>query len=315
MSPVSAYRVKVFGARADTGNPAVVVLDSGDAADTVLQALAARAAVPDTAFVWPPSADAAEPARLKIRWFTPTTEVGLCGHATLAAARVLRERAPAGAGRDRIEFQSAKARLVVTQEGERSWLELPVPTNVPFDGSRKAIVDALQIWGSETELKLPLELTPERDVIIPLSEAADLGAIEPEWDQLSRLGQEWKVRGFCLLSRQKREPSSNFSVRFFAPHYGIPEDPATGSVAGPLALYALAHGWAKRDGPHRTAMGGCQGGEEHLPPDLNVTRLRFEQGDALNIPCRLQVELTFEGERPVRLRVGGLTSTPSPLTL
>jgi len=283
MSPREVHRVKVFGAQAGGGNPAVVVLDGDDLTDADRQALATKAAVPDTAFVRP------DGAQFAIRWFTPATEVGLCGHATLAAARVLRERMPAGAGRDRIEFQSATSRLIVTQEGDVSWLELPVPANVPFDGSRNAIVEALQIWGSETELKLPLELTPERDVIIPLSEAADLNAIEPEFDQLAELGREFQVRGFCLLSRQKRDTTSNFSVRFFAPHIGIPEDPATGSVAGPLALYTLAHGWAK---------------------PAPVVTLRFEQGDAVNVPCRLQVEITYEGERPVRLRVGGLTSPP-----
>jgi PhzF family phenazine biosynthesis protein len=291
MNTVEAYRVRVFGARPETGSPAAVVLNSGDLSDNQLQALAAKAAVPDTAFVWP---DTTDPARFKIRWFTPTTEVTLCGHATLAAARVLRETAPAGTNRDRIEFQSANARLVVTQEGEHSWLELPVPTNVPFAGSRNAIVEALQIWGSETELKFPLELTPERDVIIPLSEAADLYGVEPEMNQLAELGREFQVRGFCLLGRQKKEATSNFSLRFFAPHVGIAEDPATGSVVGPLALYTVRHGWVK---------------------PASVVNLRFEQGDALNIPCRLQVEITYEGGQPTRLRVGGLTSVPIPQAL
>jgi len=291
-SPLEAYRVKVFGAQPETGSPAVVVLDSGGWSDEVLQALAAKAAVPDTAFISP---DPVNPGRFTIRWFTPTMEVGLCGHATLAAARVLHERMLAGSGRDHTEFQSAKARLVVRQEGELSWLELPVPTNTIFEGSRDPIVEALQMWGSETELKLPLELTPERDVIIPLSEAADLGAIEPEWDRLSQLGHELKIRGICLLSRQKRDKSSHFSSRFFAPHCGIPEDPATGSVHGPLALYMLKHGWAART--------------------ENPLRLIGEQGDTMGIPCRLHVEITYEGERPARLRVGGLTSAPVPLQL
>jgi PhzF family phenazine biosynthesis protein len=291
-NPLEAYRVKVFGTQPDTGSPAVVVLDCGGWSDEVLQALAAKAAVPDTAFVSP---DPVNPGLFTIRWFTPTMEVGLCGHATLAAARVLRERMLAGSGRDSTEFQSAKTRLVVKQEGELSWLQLPVPTNTIYAGSRNPIVEALQMWGSETELKLPLELSPERDVIIPLSEAADLGAIEPEWDRLSQLGHELKIRGICLLSRQKRETSSHFSSRCFAPHCGIPEDPATGSVHGPLALYMLNHGWASRT--------------------ENPVRLIGEQGDAMGIPCRLHVEITYEGEKPSRLRVGGLTSTPSPVTL
>jgi PhzF family phenazine biosynthesis protein len=287
MSPLEAYRVRVFGAQPGTGNPAVVVLDCGGWADEVLQALAAKAAVPDTAFL---ATDPVNPGRLTIRWFTPTTEVGLCGHATLAAARVIQEKTR----HDQVEFHSAKDRLVVTRDGELNWLQLPVPANGSFDGSRNAIAEALQIWGSETELKLPLALTPERDVIIPLSEAADLYAIEPEMEQLAQLGREFQVRGFCLLSRQKRDNTSHFSLRFFAPQTGIPEDPATGSAVGPLALYALTHGWAKRE---------------------PIVRLRFEQGDAVNIPCRLQVEITHEGERPVRLKVGGLTSAPAPVTL
>jgi PhzF family phenazine biosynthesis protein len=292
MNPVTAFQVRVFGKNPDTGNSAVVVTDAQQLSDDQLQALATKAAVPDTAFVWP---DATEPNRFHIRWFTPAQEVTLCGHATLAAARVLRETLPAGAGNGRIEFQSAKARLTVTQEESLSWLELPVPTNTIFEGSRNPFVEAFQIWGSETELKLPLELTPERDLIIPLSLAADLGAIEPEWDQLARLGRELKIRGICLLGRQKREKSSHFSSRFFAPHCGIPEDPATGSVQGPLALYMLKHGWASRT--------------------ENPVRMIGEQGDAMGIPCRLHVEITYEGDTPSRLRVGGLTSTPIPLAL
>jgi len=287
MSPLEAYRVTVFGKQPGTGNPAVVVLDSGGWSDEVLQAVAAKAAVPDTAFL---ATDPVNSGRLTIRWFTPTTEVGLCGHATLAAARVIQEKTR----QDQVEFHSAKARLLVTREGDLNWLELPVPANGPFDGSRNAIAEALQIWGSETELKLPLALTPERDVIIPLSEAADLYAIEPEMDQLAQLGRELHVRGFCLLSRQKRDAASHFSLRFFAPQTGIPEDPATGSVVGPLALYALTHGWATWE---------------------PIVRLRFEQGDAMNLPCRLQVEMTSEGDRPVRLRVGGPTSAPAPVVL
>jgi PhzF family phenazine biosynthesis protein len=285
MTAATAYRLQVFGAHAENGNPAVVIVRSDELSKAAMQALATKAAVSDTAFVRPE----ATPNHFRIRWFTPTTEVALCGHATLAAARVLREQHLADGERP-IEFHYASGRLVVTQEGERSWLELPLPANTIFDGSRNPIVEVLQIWGSETELKLPLELTPEQDLIIPLSLAADLNAIEPQFDLLASIGRELKVRGFALLSRKKRETASHFALRFFAPHYGIPEDPATGSVVGPLALYALKHGWATRNG--------------------NPTRLRFEQGDAIGRPCRLEVEITDDGSGPARLRVGGLTSAP-----
>jgi PhzF family phenazine biosynthesis protein len=283
---IPAFRVMVFGARPETGNPAVVVLGAEERVES-MQAPATQAAVSDTAFVWPE----ATLNHFRIRWFTPATEVTLCGHATLAAARVLREQKLVE-GDQPIEFHSDTGRLIVTQEGEVSWLELSVPTSTEYTGSRNPIVEAFQIWGSETELKLPLELTPERDLIIPLSLAADLQAIEPQFDQLATLGRELNIRGFALLSRQKREAASHFALRFFAPHYGIPEDPATGSVVGPLALYALQHGWAK---------------------PAPVVKLIFEQGDAIGRPCRLEVEIT--GNPPTRLRVGGLTSQPIPHAL
>jgi PhzF family phenazine biosynthesis protein len=278
----TAYRVNVFGAQPETGNPAVVVVGADERPES-MQALAAKAAVSDTAFVWPAEA----PHRFRIRWFTPTTEVTLCGHATLAAARVIRETGAIDP-QQAVEFQSARDRLIVTQEGELGWLELPLPTLTTVDLPRKTIANALQIWDSETDFKFPLVVTPERDLIIPLSEAGEIYQIEPDQELLAQLGREYNVRGFCLLGRQKRDAASHFSLRFFAPHYGIPEDPATGSVVGPLALYALKHGWAK-------------GGSDPI-------RLRFEQGDAIGRPCRLLVEIT--GDPPTRLRVGGLTSAP-----
>ena len=281
---ITAYRVEVFGAKADKGNPAVVVLGAEERPE-LLQAIATKAAVSDTAFIWPDPTS----SRVKIRWFTPKAETTLCGHATLAAARVLRE---SDAASPLIEFESARDRLIVTHEGGLDWLTLPPPVIEPLDRPRQSIADALQIWGSETELKLPTELTPERDLIIPLSLAADLYHIEPDFELLAKLGREWNVRGFCLLDRKHRDPDVNFAIRFFAPHYGIPEDPATGSVVGPLALYAVKHGWAaKSDSP---------------------LRLQFEQGAGLGRPCRLHVEFAGPG---MPVLVGGLTSVPAAMTL
>jgi len=284
MTASAAYRLEVFGARAELGNPAVVVLETPESTD-LMQAIAAKAAVSDTAFVWPGPA----PSQFRIRWFTPAAETTLCGHATLAAARLLRERYALDE-RQPIVFYGKGAPLTVTREGGLDWLALPTAANQAVDWPRNPIVEALQIWGSETELKLPLELTPEQDLIIPLSEAADIYQIEPDMEQLAALGRGLHMRGFCLVSRQHRDKAANFSLRFFAPHFGIPEDPATGSAVGPLARYAIAHGWVKQP--------------------ASPVRLLFEQGDVTGRSCRLHVELTGD-----RLRVGGLTSAPASVAL
>jgi PhzF family phenazine biosynthesis protein len=103
--------------------------------------------------------------------------------------------------------------------------------------------------------------------------------------RLASLGRERKVRGFCLASRETFERDSLTASRFFAPHYGIPEDPVTGSVHASLGIWLWEAGLLTVTG--------------------DVAAFKAEQGDFVGRPGRLRVELHLTGGQPARVRVGG----------
>ncbi|MBI3029395.1 MAG: PhzF family phenazine biosynthesis protein [Candidatus Rokubacteria bacterium] len=114
-------------------------------------------------------------------------------------------------------------------------------------------------------------------------------SLAPDLTRLARLGEERRIRGFCLASRETVDRDSLTHSRFFAPHLGIPEDPVTGSVHASIPVWLWEAGAFKADG--------------------GVARFRAEQGDSLGRPGRLQVELHVADGRPARVRVGGQAVT------
>lgn len=203
------------------GNPAAVIpLHAWPTADW-MQAVAAENNLSETAFLVPEA-----PLDYRIRWFTPTTEVDLCGHATLAAAWVVFHRL--GFRGERLRFASASGPLSVTRDGD--WLTLDFPARPgrpvePADG----LLDALG-------LEAVVEVLQARDTLVILEDEAAVRAVRPDFPALARL-DTFAV----MVSAPGRE--HDFVCRFFAPARGLDEDPVTGS-----AYCTLAPFWAERLG-------------------------------------------------------------------
>jgi PhzF family phenazine biosynthesis protein len=132
-------------------------------------------------------------------------------------------------------------------------------------------------------------LTPERDLLLPVASLEVLKTLLPDMHRLAALGGECDIRGFCLTGREAVDRDSLIHSRFFAPHYGIPEDPVTGSVHASLAVWLWEAGLL-------TARG-------------EAAAFQAEQGDFLGRPGRLRVELRLAAGRPVGVRVGGQAVT------
>jgi PhzF family phenazine biosynthesis protein len=132
-------------------------------------------------------------------------------------------------------------------------------------------------------------LTPERDLVLPAAGLEVLKSLSPHMDRLAGVGSRAGIRGFCLAARETLYPGSLIHSRFFAPHYGIPEDPVTGSVHASLAVWL----W--------------QAGVLHAEGD--TAAFQAEQGDFLGRPGRLQVELHLVNGAPALVRVGGQAVT------
>ncbi len=218
---IPIYQVDAFAGKPFAGNPAAVCILKSWFADDLLQAIAAENNLSETAFL----VEAKD--GFELRWFTPTTEVALCGHATLASAYVL--FACRGWSGETIAFHTRrKGTLTVARQGdllEMDFPATPVSRIPPPDGLARALgVPCDEIYAADEDLM----------VVLP-DEAAVRGAA-PDLAALAAI----ECRGIILTARGVE---ADFVSRFFAPRYGIPEDPVTGS-----AHCALAPFWAGRLG-------------------------------------------------------------------
>jgi PhzF family phenazine biosynthesis protein len=218
------YQVDAFTDRLFGGNPAAVVPLEQWLPDTTLQAIAAENNLAETAFF------VAEGTAYALRWFTPTVEVDLCGHATLASAYVIfRFLDPR---REQIDFRTLKAGMLrVTREGEVLALDFPSRPPEPVT----ALAPLAAALG-----KAPAAVLAARDYLAVYERAEDVAALTPDFAALARLDR------FAVIATAPGRDGIDFVSRFFAPAQGIDEDPVTGSSHCTLTPY-----WAKRLGKTR----------------------------------------------------------------
>ncbi|RZU20242.1 PhzF family phenazine biosynthesis protein [Kribbella rubisoli] len=226
-------RIRVVDAFADRpfgGNPAAVCLfDAGAWPDEAwMQAVAAEMNHAETAFARPSERADAD---WDLRWFTPTKEEVLCGHATLATTHAL---AADGKVSGKVAFASLSGILVATVEDDGITLDFPVnrPYEVPApDGLAASLaVEPLEVYVAG-------EL---RDLLVVVRDEATVRAVVPDYAVMAGIIQREKLRGVIVTAQGSEY---DFVSRFFAPGSGIPEDPVTGSAHTSLAPY-----WGERLG-------------------------------------------------------------------
>lgn len=213
--------VDSFTEQAFTGNPAAVCVLSEGVPETWMQKVAAEMNLSEACFLL------REGERFSLRWFTPTMEVDLCGHATLAAAHVLWEQGflPIDAA---AEFNTRSGLLVVVRRGELMEMDFPAkgssPTEMP-DGLQAALnTDVVHVERNA------------RDLIVEVAEESAVGKLEPD------LGWVASQPGLgMIVTSRSNDAAYDFVSRYFAPKAGIDEDPVCGSAHCCLAPY-----WGKR---------------------------------------------------------------------
>lgn len=224
---MDAYVVNAFTDAAFGGNPAGVVLLDAPAEATWMQSVAAQFKHAETAFVVRRPADEAQP----LRWFTPTTEVDLCGHATLAAAHVL-------GGQHRFDTRSGE--LTCSSDGTTGELDFPA--------DRAGLVEPpAELAGGLPGTTIQRVGRGRSDVLVQLESAEQVRALQPDLDALARV----EARGIIVTARGD-VAGVDFVSRFFAPRVGIPEDPVTGSAHCTLAPWWAAELDRAEDGTELT---------------------------------------------------------------
>ena len=224
-------QVDAFTDRPFAGNPAAVCLLPSSADPVWMQQVAREMNLPETAFL------VRRGDGFDLRWFTPSVEVDLCGHATLASAHVLWEEQYLRPN-EIARFHTRSGVLTASKEPELIWLDFPATP------SRAAGTVA----GLERGLGRPIQYTGRTafDYLVELDSEAAVRGLEPDLVELGRL----PVRGVIVTARSETS-TYDFVSRFFAPGVGVPEDPVTGS-----AHCALGPFWGARLG--KTELVGYQ---------------------------------------------------------
>lgn len=207
------YQIDAFADKPFEGNPAAICPLKEWLPDETMQAIASENNLSETAF-FVPTEDG-----YRIRWFTPTCEVDLCGHATLASAWVLFKHLDYTG--DRISFQSRSGLLTV--ERRQDWLEMDFPSQPP------QACDIPPAIPSAFGMK-PAACLRNQDYIVVFDDEANVIGARPDIAALRDLD----LRGVAITARSN---SHDFVTRFFAPKHGIDEDPVTGSAFTQLAPY------------------------------------------------------------------------------
>ena len=256
----------VFTDTALTGNQLAVFTDGREVDEKTMQDLAREMNFSETVFVLPPE----QGGHARIRIFTPSSELPFAGHPVLGTAFVL--AAPMQLEEIRLETESGVVPVTLRREGARivfGWMQQPIPHFEPYERANE-LQDGLGVRSS-----LPVEvyyLGPGH-VYVELGNEEEVAALAPDFGALAgfRLG----INCFAGAAR-------SWKTRMFAPSDGVPEDPATGSAAGPLAIHLARHG--------RIAFGD---------------EIEISQGVELKRPSKLYARVESSADRIERVEVGG----------
>lgn len=225
---IPIYHVDAFTDRPFSGNPAGVCLLDSPLPPHLMQAIAAELNLSETAFVRPPEADGTR----RLQWFTPTVEVPLCGHATLATSHVLLREAGA---EPPLRFSTLSGILEV-HPAEHGWLRMDFPADPPAPApAPEGLLEVL-----ECHPTTPTQVAV-KGWIVRLAAESEVRSLSPDYGRLRKVDLGPTALGVMVTA--PGSGSAEFVSRFFGPWVGVDEDPVTG-----MAHTILGPFWAKELG-------------------------------------------------------------------
>ena len=222
------YQIDAFAGSVFKGNPAAVMPLETWLEDSLLQAIATENNLSETAFIRPTE----EHGVFELRWFTPTVEVPLCGHATLASAFVLMTEV--NVGLERVAFETHSGRQEVRRDGDRYTMDFPAMELRPADRPEQVIA---AVGG------MPTTVLKSNNWLFVYECEDDVAGLDISVSALESALAEDDADAGVICTAMAADRRADFVSRFFAPCHGIPEDPVTGSAHCSLVPY-----WSERLG-------------------------------------------------------------------
>ena len=266
---VDAFTDRIFG-----GNPAGVVPSAEGLTDKEMLSIANEINASETAFVLP-----SDTADFRIRWFTPKKEVLFCGHATVASLHALAEEGKFGMENDGEYSFKVEAKIgIITVDVIKSNKEIKIILHSPKieflreDIDMPGFLDALKIKEDELDSTYPIMRETNLDYLyVPINGLDALRNIDYDYQKLEKFCGKYNFPGVCVFTTETFDKDSKAHSRFFAPLYGVREDPVTGSAQGPLGAYLLINGIVDFSGS-----------------EVNI---KSEQGDIIGRPGRVIINV------------------------
>ena len=282
------FQVDAFTIEPFSGNPAGVVPDADGLTEKQMQAIARELNNSETAFVFQPTAADHD---VHVRFFTPTKEVPICGHATVAAHYVLaltrnnasrRVLQKTGAGILPVDIVRGESRhQIIMTQGQ---IEFGAILN---DVARKTLLSALHLQEDQLESRYPIQIvsTGHSKVMIGIRSRSTLNRLAPDLTQLAALSESIGCNGFFVFTLDSADPAIRVHGRMFAPAIGISEDPVTGNANGPLGAYLVHHDLVQHDGRLWTFVA--------------------QQGEAIHRRGTMEVRVAIRHREPVKVQIVG----------
>ncbi len=274
------YQVDAFVAPEGGGNPAGVTV-CGKMPDDWMQAQAEKVGFSETAFVSPVPQ---KKNSWDVRFFTPTKEIELCGHATIASFAFLLDVGLIQPGWQRMNCQAGELEVKVSEDGLVMMDQAPPMFREAVSVEDLAtILDVPVEWIADVDFQPSIVSTGVWDIMVGVRGAVELAAINPRVQLLADYSRLLGVEGVHIFTTETRNEAAVAMSRNFAPAAGIDEEAATGTSTGALAAALVQQGLV------------APGKEPML----------FEQGDFMGKPSHLYAELVMAGDLVAAVRIAG----------
>lgn len=288
MKKYRVYQVDSFTTRKFEGNPAGVVANADGLTDRQMQAIARELNNSETAFILSPEAGDHD---VRIRFFTPTTEVPTCGHATIAAHYVyaMENRLGSQTVIQRIGIGTLPVDIVKSDSGYRMIMTQGAPEiHPPVEPAMKNdILGALGLTPRDLDERCPMQVssTGSAKMMIGIKTRETLNRLGPDMNRLKELTGLLSCNGHFVFTLEPHDPDILSHGRMFAPAIGINEDPVTGNANGPLGAYLVKN--------------------RLLPASKGTVTFNGKQGEAIGRPGIVTVTVETRDDTPVKVQVAG----------
>jgi PhzF family phenazine biosynthesis protein len=275
---IQVHQVDAFTRERFTGNPAGVVLNADGLSEVQMLAIARELNNADTAFILAPEN---KDHAVRARFFTPRTEVGFVGHATVAAHYVLSRRH----GAPRRLRQKSKAGVVdIEIRGVDEDRSIAIRQSTPpmgrelNDRERLAVLDALALATDDLDPRCPLRIVGSSStrLIIGVRTEDALKHLKPDVNRLTTLSAQLGAAGYFVFTLKPAGGTHLTESRMFCPALGISEDPVSGNAHGLLGVYLAHHGFVAKN-EARVSFTGVQGHQLHRPGRV-IVELEIKDG-------------------------------------